>query len=100
MPVATEPVEHDNASKPTVILQCFNEGTLAMEVQDPKPLPLGMNLSCYACESAVAAYLCRYTIDELSVQVCLCRDCMNLDTNALLKNTIGIDDLSDLPAAR
>jgi hypothetical protein len=61
-----------------------------MEVQDPKPLPLDINLSCYACESNVAAYLCRYTIDELSVQVCLCRDCMNLDTNTLLKNTIGI----------
>jgi hypothetical protein len=25
---------------------------------------------------------------------------MNLDTNALLKNTIGIADRSDLPAAR
>ncbi len=63
-----------------------------MLIQEPKPLPLELNVSCYVCESKSAAYLCRYNIDDLAVQVCLCQDCIKLEPRELLKNTIGIQE--------
>ncbi len=68
------------------------KGTMAMKAESPKRLPAELNISCYACEVQKAVYLCRYAVGELAVQVCLCRDCMKLDTNHLLKNTIGIQE--------
>jgi hypothetical protein len=62
-----------------------------MKTADPKPLPTDLNISCYACESQGAVYLCRYVVDNLNIQVCLCEDCMKLDTDQLLKQTVGID---------
>lgn len=63
-----------------------------MIVQDIKELPVGVQMQCYACEDSPATHVCRYEVDELIVQVCLCGNCMKMDTECLIKNTIGIAD--------
>ena len=71
-----------------------------MKVENPKPLPAELNMTCYACESQIAAYLCKFEVGELAVQICLCKDCMKLDTNHLLKNTLGLQEHTSIPASR
>ena len=61
-----------------------------MQIMTPKPLPAELYMPCYACETEPATHVCRFHIGELFVQVCLCRVCMKIDTNRLLKNTIGL----------
>ena len=67
-----------------------------MLIETPKRLPEDLEMLCYACEEVSATYLCRYQVDELVVQVCLCDVCMKMDTKRLLENTIGIQGLSHL----
>jgi hypothetical protein len=64
-----------------------------MIAETPKRLPESLGMPCYACESRPATHVCRYKIDELGIQVCLCTECMQIDTQRLLKNTIGIQDV-------
>ena len=64
-----------------------------MQIKSPKPLPVDLRIPCYACESEPATHVCRFHIGELFVQVCLCRACMKIDTDRLLKNTIGLQAL-------
>lgn len=64
-----------------------------MKREDPTKLPSDLHMACYACEDRQATHLCRYQVGELAVQVCLCDQCMKMDTECLLKNTIGIQDL-------
>lgn len=59
---------------------------------ESKKLPAGLKMKCYACEAFPATHVCRYHVDELMVQICLCDKCMKLDTNTLLKNTLGINE--------
>lgn len=68
-----------------------------MITECPQPLHKDLNIPCYACESQPATHVCRYKVDELNVQVCLCCDCMQIDTRHLLKNTIGIQDQIEKP---
>jgi hypothetical protein len=63
-----------------------------MEINESKELPAGLEMQCYACNDLPATHVCRYQIDELTVQVCLCRVCMKIDTEDLIKNIIGIGD--------
>jgi hypothetical protein len=56
----------------------------------PKKLSKNIAIHCYCCESRLADYLCRFKMGELSIQVCLCPDCMNRDTAYLFENTIGL----------
>ena len=63
-----------------------------MKCEEPKRLPQELHMTCYACEERAATHLCRYQVGELAVQVCLCDACMQMDTECLLKNTIGIQD--------
>ncbi len=65
-----------------------------MERKDPQKLPADLQMPCYACEVKSATHVCRYQVGELAVQVCLCDECMKMDTDRLLKNTIGIQDLT------
>ncbi len=65
-----------------------------MIAETPKLLPENLSMPCYACETHPASHLCRYIIDELTIQVCLCADCMKMDTERLLKNTLGIQEVS------
>jgi hypothetical protein len=64
-----------------------------MIAETPKPLPENLGMTCYVCESRPATHVCRYKIDELGIQVCLCAECMQMDTQRLLKSTIGIQDV-------
>jgi hypothetical protein len=64
-----------------------------MQIQSPKPLPADLYMPCYACETEPATHVCRFHIGELSVQVCLCQTCMKIDTDRLLKSTIGLQAL-------
>ncbi|MBI5550086.1 MAG: hypothetical protein HY911_01170 [Desulfobacterales bacterium] len=64
-----------------------------MIAETPKRLPENLGMPCYACESRPATHVCRYKIDELGIQVCLCSECMQIDTQRLLKSTIGIQDV-------
>jgi hypothetical protein len=71
-----------------------------MHIKSPKPLPVDLRIPCYACEIEPATHVCRFHIGELFVQVCLCRACMKMDTDRLLKNTIGLQALeSESPEA-
>ena len=65
-----------------------------MNRKDPQKLPADLNMTCYACNDLPATHVCRYEVGELSVQVCLCDECMKIDTECLLKNTIGIQDFT------
>ena len=64
-----------------------------MIAETPKRLPENLGMPCYACETRPATHVCRYKIDELGIQVCLCAECMQIDTQRLLKSTIGIQDV-------
>ena len=64
-----------------------------MITETPKRLPENLGMPCYACESRPATHVCRYKIDELGIQVCLCTECMQIDTQRLLKGTIGLQDV-------
>lgn|GEM_PF-5952412 len=55
-----------------------------------KRLPKELNMQCYACEKDKAVFVCRYKVGEMIVQVCLCEKCMQIDTERLLKHTLGI----------
>ena len=61
-----------------------------MTTKNAKELPAGIKMSCYACSDQPATHVCRYQIEDLKVQVCLCGQCMKMDTDDLLKNTLGI----------
>jgi hypothetical protein len=69
-------------------------GRKEMNRQDPQKLADNLEIPCYACEKQTATHLCRYQVGELAVQVCLCENCMKIDTECLLKDTIGIQDLA------
>lgn len=64
-----------------------------MQIITPKPLPENLQMPCYACETEPATHVCRYEIGELSIQVCLCRACMKIDTKRLLKSTVGLQEV-------
>ena len=70
-----------------------------MIIHAPKPLPDGLHLACYACNQREAAYLCRFTIEEMAIQVCLCSACVKLEPSALLQHTVGIQEDSGISAA-
>lgn len=57
-------------------------------------------MPCYACEAQPATHICKFKIGELSVQVCLCNSCMKMDTQRLLKNTIGIQEVNQIDMER
>jgi len=63
----------------------------------PQPLPDNVSMPCYACEQIPATHVCRFKVGELSIQVCLCTECMKIDTTRLLKNTIGIQGVAEKP---
>lgn len=65
-----------------------------MIVEAPKPLPGDISMNCYACMVVPATHVCKYKVGELSIQVCLCERCMQMDTEQLLKKTIGIQEVS------
>jgi hypothetical protein len=74
------------------------ERNITMHVITPEPLPETVHMPCYACEENPASHVCRYKVGELAVQVCLCPECMKLDTKRLLSGTVGIQGLADLPS--
>lgn len=63
-----------------------------------RKLPVSIQMRCHACESHQATYVCRFHIDDLKVQVCLCTECMKLDTQQLIKNTLGIEESVNVSA--
>lgn len=65
-----------------------------MKCEETQRLPEDLQMPCYACEKQSATHVCRYRVGELGVQVCLCDECMKMDTACLLKNTIGIQDFT------
>jgi hypothetical protein len=71
-----------------------------MQINDTKELPVGIKMQCYVCNDLPATHVRRYKIDDLMVQVCLCRQCMQIDTEDLIKNTLGIREPSSETARR
>ena len=70
-----------------------------MLIEKPKKLSSSIDINCYCCEHEKAAYRCRFKMEELQVQVCLCEVCMHLDTGYLFENTVGLsyqDSLTNL----
>lgn len=65
-----------------------------MIIESPKLLPDNVSMTCYACAKELATHVCKYIVGELNVQVCLCEVCMQMDTEELLKSTIGIQEVS------
>ncbi|MBT8341957.1 MAG: hypothetical protein HKP58_06690 [Desulfatitalea sp.] len=63
-----------------------------MIVETPKPLHETLDIPCYACNLCNATHVCRYHLGELVVQVCLCNECMQMDTQRLLNRIIGIQE--------
>jgi hypothetical protein len=68
-----------------------------MRIETPQPLPDSVHMPCYACEKDQATHVCRFRVGELTIQVCLCPECMKMDTGRLLKNTVGIQGISEKP---
>lgn len=66
-----------------------------MRKETPEQLPDSVKIACYACEKLPATHVCRFKVGELSIQVCLCTECMKMDTASLLKNTVGIQGVTD-----
>lgn len=66
-----------------------------MIIEAPRMLPGNVSMTCYACSKEPATHVCRYKVGELAIQVCLCEQCMQMDTEQLLKNTIGLQEVSD-----
>jgi uncharacterized CHY-type Zn-finger protein len=71
------------------------EKELIMTTCKAKELPASIKMSCYACGEMLATHVCRYQVEELRVQVCLCGQCMKMDTEYLIKNTLGIENPSE-----
>ena len=69
-----------------------------MIAETPKPLPEALDMPCYVCEAHPATHVCRYKLGELAVQVCLCGQCMQMDTQRLLEQTIGIQESVERPS--
>jgi hypothetical protein len=69
-----------------------------MRIETPQQLPESVTMPCYACEKDQATHVCRFKVGELAIQVCLCPECMKIDTRRLLKNTVGIQGLTDKAA--
>jgi hypothetical protein len=61
----------------------------------PQALPETVKMPCYACEENTASHVCRYQVGELAVQVCLCPECMKLDSRQLLGGKVGIQGLGE-----
>jgi hypothetical protein len=68
------------------------EDIVTMIAEVPRPLPEHLNMPCYACAKETSTHLCRFKMGELLVQICLCDECMQMDTGRLLKHTVGIQD--------
>lgn len=68
-----------------------------MLVMPPQPLAQNVKISCYSCETNPASHVCRFKVGELSIQVCLCTACMNIDTQRILTDTVGIANVSGKP---
>lgn len=66
-----------------------------MTTKNAKELPAGIRMACYACGDQQATHVCRYQVEDLKVQVCLCGRCMKMDTDDLIKNTLGIEAPSE-----
>jgi len=64
-----------------------------MTTKNAKELPASIDMSCYACNEMRATHVCCYEVEELKVQVCLCGECMKMDTDELLKNTLNQDTI-------
>jgi hypothetical protein len=69
-------------------------GKSKMNRKDTQKLADNLRIPCYACENQIATHVCRYQVAELAVQICLCDNCMKIDTERLLKNTVGIQDVT------
>lgn len=70
-----------------------------MITEESKPLPGKLAMPCYSCEERLASHVRRLKVGELTVQVCLCPQCMQMDTRRLLNVTVGIAEKPALPAA-
>ena len=84
----------DWSSNPNEFMIFSRRGKTKMSRKDPQKLADNLQIPCYACENQLATHVCRYQVGELAVQICLCDSCMKIDTERLLKNTVGIQDVT------
>ncbi len=58
-----------------------------------EPLSKNVHLNCFACQQAPASEVLHIEWDSLSIQLCLCPDCVQLEKEGLLSRL-----LYDFPA--
>jgi hypothetical protein len=58
-------------------------------IEQPKRLSNNSSLRCFSCKTDRASHVCRFKFEEVTVQACLCSECMELETALLFENVLG-----------
>jgi hypothetical protein len=66
-------------------------------IEQPKRLANKSSLQCFSCKTKPASHICRFKFEEVTVQACLCLDCMELETALLCENVLGYRDRCNYP---
>jgi hypothetical protein len=66
-------------------------------IEQPKCLPSNSSLQCFSCKTRPASHVCRFKFEEVTVQACLCLDCMELENALLCENVLGYRDRRNYP---
>lgn len=66
-------------------------------IEQPKRLAIDSSLQCFSCKVNPASHVCRFKWDEVTVQACLCPECMGLETAPLFEKVLGYYDRRNNP---
>ena len=58
-------------------------------IEQPKRLSYNSSLNCFSCKANPASHVCRFKFEVVTVQACLCSDCMRLETALLFEKVLG-----------
>ncbi len=58
-------------------------------IEQPKRLPKNSSLQCFSCKAKPASHLCRFKFEAVTVQACLCSECMGFETALLFEKVLG-----------
>jgi hypothetical protein len=61
-------------------------------IEQPKRLSSNNSLQCFSCKVNRASHVCRFKWEEVTIQACLCLDCMGLETALLFEKVLGHSD--------
>ena len=66
-------------------------------IEQPKRMSNNGSLRCFSCKTKPASHVCRFKFEEVTVQACLCLDCMELETALLFEKVLGYCDRRNYP---